>query len=158
MRYNGPGNGDDSAATLTFNLSGTKVFVTGSSAGRTSGDDYATIAYRAATGAQLWARRYNRPGNGVDDAASIAISPDGTKVFITGSSQGTHTTGFDYATLAYRAATGARLWASRYNGPDNIAVAFAVAASATRVVVTGISYVVEGIFNKSDYATIGYKP
>jgi outer membrane protein assembly factor BamB len=38
---------------------GTRVFVTGPSGGATT-DHYATIAYNAATGAQLWVRRYTK--------------------------------------------------------------------------------------------------
>jgi len=34
------------------------VFVTGYSASRTTGKDYATIAYNAATPKQLWVSRY----------------------------------------------------------------------------------------------------
>jgi WD40 repeat protein len=79
---------------------GSKVFVTGSSQGAASGNDYATIAYDASTGASLWIRRYNGPGNGEDSASSIAASPDGSKVLVTGSSQGA-ASGNDYATIAY---------------------------------------------------------
>jgi hypothetical protein len=71
-------------------------------------------------GARLWVRRYNGPGNnlGNDDVArSAAVSPDGSTVYVTGYSQGTSSD--EYATIAYNAATGARLWASRYNDPSN---------------------------------------
>ena len=57
--------------------------------------------------------RPSRPGNGVDDASAVAVSPDGRTVFVTGSSVGRANVD-DYATVAYSAATGRRLWASRY--------------------------------------------
>jgi hypothetical protein len=38
-----------------------KVFATGESAGTTTGPDYATIGYTAATGARLSLPRYKRP-------------------------------------------------------------------------------------------------
>jgi hypothetical protein len=44
--------------------------------------------------------RYNSTGNGNDDAKSVAASPDGARVFVTGNSAGAGT-GDDYATVAY---------------------------------------------------------
>jgi hypothetical protein len=44
------------------------VFVTGGSFGAGSGLDYATVAYRAATGARLWISRYRGPVSGQDVA------------------------------------------------------------------------------------------
>jgi hypothetical protein len=49
----------------------------------------------------LWVARYSGPGNSYDVATSLAVSPCGTRVFVTGISVG-RATGFDYATVAYR--------------------------------------------------------
>ena len=156
-RYNGPGNGNDGAGSVAVSPGGTRVFVTGGSQGAGSGQDYATVAYSAATGARLWVARYNGPGNGLDGASSVAVSPGGTRVFVTGDSQGSGS-GQDYATAAYSAATGARLWAQRYNGPGNSldgATSLAVSPCSTRVFVTGISL---GRATGFDYATVAYRP
>ena len=140
-RYNGPGNGSDAASAVAVSPGGGRVFVTGASQGTRSGPDYATVAYSAVTGARLWAARYNGPGNGSDAASAVAVSPGGSRVFVTGASQGTRS-GPDYATVAYSAVTGARLWAARYNGPGNgsdAATAIAVSPGGSRVFVTGAS-------------------
>jgi glucose dehydrogenase len=76
------------------------VFVTGVSAGVTSAGDYATVAYNAATGTRLWVARYNGPGSHGDEARSVAVSPNGGTVFVTGGSFGATSEG-DYATVAY---------------------------------------------------------
>ena len=72
-------------------------------------------------GAQLWVKRYNGPGNSDDGASSVAVSPGGARVFVTGTSAkaGAGAGRGDYATVAYNAATGAQLWVKRYNGPGN---------------------------------------
>ena len=159
QRYNGPGNGDDHASSVRVSPGGTRVFVTGDSQGAGSGYDYATVAYNAATGARLWVARYNGPGNGDDHASSVAVSPGGTRVFVTGSSQGARSVfALDYATVAYNAATGARLWVRRYNGPGNsydVATSLAVSPCGARVFVTGISL---GRATGFDYATVAYRP
>jgi hypothetical protein len=48
---------------------------------------------------ESWAARYNGPANSYD-YAYLAVSPDGTRVFVTGYSSGTGTS-YDYATVAY---------------------------------------------------------
>jgi hypothetical protein len=99
---------------------GGTVFVTGDSRVAPARSDYATAAYDAATGAQRWASRYSGPAGHVDSARSVAVSPDGATVFVTGGSRAGPTgaaSGLDYATIAYNAATGARRWVSRYNAP-----------------------------------------
>jgi WD40 repeat protein len=152
QRYNGPGNSFDAASSVAVSPGGSRVFVTGASQGTRSGQDYATVAYSAATGARLWAARYNGPGNGNDAASSVAVSPDGSRVFVTGASRGAIITG--YLTVAYSAATGARLWVTRYNGPGNgsdEAYSVAVSPGGSRVYVTGLT----GPF-PNDYATVAH--
>jgi WD40 repeat protein len=154
-RYNGPGNGYDTAASVAVSPTGTRVFVTGTSDGAASGGDYATVAYNAATGAQVWVKRYNGPGNGYDTAASVAVSPAGTRVFVTGTSDGA-ASGGDYATVAYNATTGTQVWVKRYNGPGNAgdeARSVAVSPTGGTVFVTGSSV---GSSGKGNYATVAY--
>src|SRR6516165_9883550 len=63
----------------------------------------AGISHAMATpGAQLWASRYSGSGNGQDEPFSMAVSPDGATVFVTGISAGT-SSGLDYSTVAYSA-------------------------------------------------------
>jgi DNA-binding beta-propeller fold protein YncE len=153
-RYNGPGNDIDEAYSLAVSPDGNKVLVTGRSLGVSSVTDYATVAYNAATGAKLWVARYNGTGNSEDDPSSVRVSPDGTKVFVTGVSAGSSTDG-DYATVAYNASTGAKLWAKRYNGVKNdfdVARSLSVSPDGSTVFVTGESYESDGL----DYTTIAY--
>lgn len=137
-RYNGPANGSDQPSAVAVSMDGREVAVTGSSQGAADGLDYATVAYNAASGARLWARRYNGGANSVDVAAGLAFSQGG-KLFVTGASG----SGSDsaYATIAYTAARGHRLWVSRFNPPGQQstgAVGVAVPDPATgQVFVTG---------------------
>ena len=152
--YNGPGNGIDEATAVAAAPGGSAVFVTGLSAGLCC-TNFATIAYDAATGAQLWASRYHGPGD-ADFARAVAVSPDGGRVFVTGfSSSNNAGSRFAYATVAYNAATGGQLWASRYNGPENRSNDFALAVSpgGRKVFVTGLT-VRDG--SGVDYATVAY--
>jgi hypothetical protein len=158
-RYNGPANLDDVANAVTVSPHGAMVFVTGLSVGNGSGWDYATVAYSAATGKQLWVSRYSSPHNHEDFARAIAVSPNGRTVFVTGDSHGrSHgaSSGPDYATVAYRAATGRQLWVSRYNGPGNgvdDSRSVTVGPRGRTVYVTGRS---AGVTSASDFATVAY--
>jgi DNA-binding beta-propeller fold protein YncE len=154
-RYNGPGESEDLAGAVEASPDGSKVFVTGLSFGAGTEFDYATAAYDVATGAEVWVQRYNGPGNGFDQSHSVAASPDGSKVFVTGTSTGTSTSA-DFATVAYDAATGDTLWGKRYNGPaDDGDEAFDVATSSdgSKVYITGAS---RSIATNYDYTTLAY--
>ena len=109
-RYNGTDNGGGQARSVAVSPSGSTVYVTGNSYGKGTSSiaDYATVAYNAATGTQLWVARYNGLGNGGGQAESVAVSPSGSTVFVTGLATGTKYS--YYATVAYSAATGTQLW------------------------------------------------
>src|SRR5216683_4067714 len=150
-RYNGPANGDDVAKAIAVSPTGGTVFVTGTA----SGAGYTTIAYNAHTGQQLWLRQYNGSANKSGEASALAVSPDGRTVYVTGTSVEVKS-GFDYATLAYDARTGAQRWVSRYNGPGNgidVARSVAVSPDGATVYVTGRS---DGGPRQPDYATLAY--
>ena len=74
------------------------MYVTGE-----SGNDsvYATVAYTAATGAQLWVKSYTGNGPSGSAAQAVAVSPITGTVFVTGYSSGSFK-GNDYATVAYQ--------------------------------------------------------
>jgi hypothetical protein len=155
-RYDGPADGAEDARDIVVGPSGRRVFVTGTSTGSGDDSDYSTIAYRADTGATLWARPYDGPASLNDDAREIVVGPDGKRLFVTGMSKGTGI-GADYATIAYRAKTGAKVWSTRFDGPaglDDRATTIGIHPSGTLVFVSGVS---EGSVTGSDAATIAYR-
>jgi WD40 repeat protein len=150
--YHGP---DAKAATTGIALSpdGSAVYVTGS-VGQASGlFEYGTIGYDAATGHQLWLASYSTP-NVNDTAAGLAVSPDGSTVYVTGTSIANYNTPADYATVAYRATSGAQLWSARYTvaGAQNNAAG--VVVSGGNAIVTGTSGPFGG---QSQFATVAYQ-
>jgi hypothetical protein len=138
-RYNGPGNGYDSASALAVDDLG-NVYVTGYSYGNSSSTDYATIKYDP-NGNELWVKRYNGPGNGYDSATALAVDDLGN-VYVTGYSYG-NSSSTDYATVKYDT-NGNRLWVKRYNGYPSALVV----DDLGNVYVTG--------YTSRDYATIKY--
>ncbi len=156
-RYDGPGSNFDQATSVAVSPGGRRVYVTGESTGSSPGEDYATVAYSAATGAQLWARRYRGPGSSSDEAYALAVSPSGSTVFVTGAASLAGSTGQgSYVTIAYRVRTGTRQWVRTYGGPRGSSAAFAVAMSPSgrTVFVTGGS---AGATSGRDYATVAYR-
>jgi len=149
-RYNGPGDGEDSAKSIAVDGEG-NLIVAG-----TSAYDYATVKYDP-TGAQRWAVRYEGPAGRMDVLTDLALDLDGN-VYVTGYVTAKVFQGvfelFDFATLKYDA-NGRRQWAALYNGPalwSDSGLAIAV-DNAGNVVVTGRS---NGIGSGPDYATIKY--
>ena len=123
------------------------MYVTGQSAGASTGADYATIAYTAASGAQQWVNRYNDTGNGTDIATSLAVNPASGAVYVTGQSFAPSGL-YDYATVAY-SANGTQQWVKRPVGSVQYASSVAVSPATGAVFVTGS--------NTGDYTTSAYQ-
>ena len=151
-RYDGPGTGDDSALALAVSPDGAKIVVTGLS--DDVWNDYATVAYNATTGDQLWVARYDGPAKTTDTATSVKFAPNGETVHVTGYSVGKNRD--DVVTIAYDRATGRELWVARHDGPAHgldMGFALDVSPDGSAVYVTGRS---DGVGTKSDYVTIAY--
>jgi len=151
--YDGTASGDDRPSALTVSPDGTRVYVTGRSEGAHS-YDFLTLAYDTAGGGNVWKSRFNGPGDDSDWANAMAVSPDGASVFVTG--LGSVVSGFNYATLGYNAATGAREWTRTFNGTGNRydeAKAIAVAPDGAQVYVTGQTWTFKGSYS---FGTIAY--
>jgi WD40 repeat protein len=160
-RYDGIGNiqeHNDEASSVATSPDGTTVFVTGKSDGPTTAyPDYATVAYDAGTGTQLWAKRYSPTTAGYDAASAVTVAPDGASVFVTGTSDQPGYS-FDYFTIAYDASTGTRLWSKRYDGGamyDDVASDVVASPDGSAVFVTGVSRLGPSS-EQADYATIAY--
>ncbi len=112
--YAGVGKGTDEAVAIAIDTS-YNVYVTGPSLNSSGNYDYATVKFDR-NGLQVWAVRYNGPGNGEDRPIAIAVN-DSLNVYVTGYSAGTGT-GYDFATVKYRA-DGTEAWVQRFTGPGH---------------------------------------
>ena len=147
--YNGPVNDWDEALALTVDDLH-NVYVTGGSPGSGSMNDFTTIKYNS-FGEEQWVARYNGPGNGNDEARTIAVDNSGN-VYVTGYSDGSGS--YDYATVKYDA-SGTEVWVKRFNGSansDDGTTSIAVDNSGN-VYVTGYS---TSLTTDYDYVTIKY--
>jgi DNA-binding beta-propeller fold protein YncE len=105
-------------AATAASPNGAAVFVTGFTTAANSRDRYATVGYNALTGARLWSSVFHQgPKGDSSEADDVAVSPDGSKVFVTGF------TPDGLATVAYDAATGAKLWVKDVAGAAGTGVA-----------------------------------
>src|SRR5262249_33192157 len=107
--YAGPGSG----ASVAVSPDGRTVYATG-----VAGPDALTVAYRA-DGTLKWAARYKSTYAGYAAGSQIVVGPGGGVVYVRGraSAESGHV---DSATLAYRAATGQRMWLDRVRGGTRI--------------------------------------
>jgi DNA-binding beta-propeller fold protein YncE len=85
-----------------------------------------TIGYAATSGLVLWSRRYDGTRSSWESAHALSISPDGSRLYVTGVTnvRGTE----DYLTLAYDSNSGVLIWRRIHSGrlyeyPFGLAVA-----------------------------------
>jgi putative pyrroloquinoline-quinone binding quinoprotein len=112
--------------------------------------------YLGSSSAPVRVLRHDGPGHGPDYSTGIAVTPDGSRFFVTGYVYGGPTRGDDYSTIAADA-DGTPLWGRSYNGPDsNIdeALDVAVSTDGRTVYVTGYSF--GGPATTNDATTIAY--
>ena len=150
-RWDGIGNGNtDSPFAIDVNSRGTMLYLTGWSYGEGEfNNDYGTIAIDTAgddAGRLAWSARYDGVGvHAPDQAAALTVSPDDGTVFVTGMSDDVEggppfDVNYGFATVAYDALSGERLWESRKHWPDsnfNAPTALAVDPTGQRLLVTG---------------------
>jgi DNA-binding beta-propeller fold protein YncE len=126
---------------LAVSPDGSLVYATGLESTHRRESGYITEAYDSTSGAERWVARFNRPGdtNGVYltwfKALALAVSPDGSRVYVTGRSSvdlGVQGVWVGGVTLAYDATEGTELSAFPGGGQD-----LAVSPDGARLYVTG---------------------
>lgn len=151
-RYNGPASLYDQAVDIATDKEG-NIYVTGLSQAARYNSDFATVKYDK-NGKQIWAKRYQGPGNGEDEAIGLVLDGLGN-VYVSGESLGSKG-GVDFATVKYDR-NGKQKWVKRYNGPgngDDIPKAMALDSSGN-IFVAGYASVSNA---ETDYVTIKYSP
>jgi len=109
--YNGLGNDIDVPCAVAVDYGG-NVYVTGSSMGASSFEDYATIKYNS-SGGSIWESRYDGIWGGSDYPIGLMIH-EGVNIYVSGSSMGLDAT-YDYVTIKYDD-DGDTLWVRTLNG------------------------------------------
>lgn len=98
-RYDGVGKGNDMAHGLAVDSKGNVIVVGSSYVSLQSDSDFTVIKY-SSSGEQLWVRRYNGPGSGIDMAFFVEVDTL-RYIYATGFSVGTYTTAEDFVTIKY---------------------------------------------------------
>jgi uncharacterized delta-60 repeat protein len=148
--YAGTAGKPDEPVGLTVDGSG-NVFVTGNETNADNVTDIVTIKYNA-DGSRAWFTVFE--GGATDNAAGIALGPDGS-IYVAGASiQGSYP---DYVTIKYTA-NGAEEWSVYYNGPGNAedAAAGLVVDANGNVYVTGRSATAPPPGGRFNWVTVKY--
>ena len=147
----------DTASAIAVSGDGSRVFVTGTSQTSPGDEDFATVAYDATTGDQAWVKRFGDPYEEDETANSIAVTPDGSTVFVGGTGPASSPSWHDFITLAYAAGDGALIGATSYDGrlhQEDRESDMALSPDGSRLFVTGDSDELRG--HNFDYAAVAY--
>jgi outer membrane protein assembly factor BamB len=111
------GHGIERAASLAVSPDGSWAYAAGyTSVGfRHRHTDFLVLAVDTATGSVVWTATYDGGSDDRIGSYAAAVGPDGSHLYVTGSSRG-HDTGWDIATIAFDAATGDPSWVERFTG------------------------------------------
>jgi len=112
VRYNGPGNGEDTASELAIDDSG-NVYVTGSSKGAEGTYQFATIKYDN-DGNELWVARFEGPNSQCNNYANALAIDSSGNVYVAGTGVG-EWSGYDCVVVKYNS-SGEEQWVGRYDG------------------------------------------
>jgi PQQ-like domain len=144
----------DETTAISVDPDGSRVYVTGISAGAGTRGDYATVAYNATSGQEIWVARYDGPAHKRDEPACIAVST--SQVLVTGASlSGRDPNYFDATTVVYESATGEESWTATvaHDKSSDLAGPCAVAPGGEAFYVAGLHRT--GLSRASAF-TIGY--
>lgn len=154
VRFDGAGGGVDAGYSIYVDPATGTSYIAGYTYQSTGADfNFVTIKYNLA-GAQQWMKTYNGIDGNYDEARSVTVDAVGN-VYVTGYSQTTVLTNYDYATVKYNSA-GTLQWAKQYNGTGNDydRANKVVVDAAYNVYVTGRS--VGAASAAEDFVTIKY--
>ena len=117
---------------------------------------WVVLALDARTGAQRWEARFSGV-HGFDRPGAVAVSPDGRRVFVTGT---TYVADFDsiMLTIAYDAATGEEIWRRTLDGPGETenGRAMVMSPKGDAVYVAASSETAPGTPSDMDWALTAY--
>jgi uncharacterized delta-60 repeat protein len=147
--WDGPGQGDDYAASLAIARSGS-IYLLGRGVITPPGPDIVLLKYRP-DGTLVWHRAIDGAGRATDLASQVLLDSAG-RCFVVGSVTGDHTS-FDYLVACFDT-TGRLLWQQSYDAARSVDICQAACLDREgNIIVTGHS---TGTGSSFDVATLKY--
>ena len=124
---------------LAISPDGSRLFIAGYSTslhGANLGMDFVTLALDATDGSTAWSQRHTGD-EWIHWVPSIAVSPDGRTVYLSGQGRHFHLITATYETFAYDAATGSQRWTARFSDGLSYWGGMALSPDGQHLFVTG---------------------
>jgi len=122
--FDGPDHGNQAAVGLVVKPDSSRVYVTGTSQFLSGGNPdhhrITTIAYGTSAGAAWWTNDYELPTAAFTGAGDIAIKPDGSMLYITGTANGTSGDVSKWVTICLRTPAAGLQWAQTHNHSNTV--------------------------------------